>query len=224
MTDWALLAAHLRSCNGPVTLSWAELDQIVGGVPATAAKHRPWWSGNRPHVRSWRSAGYTIDGLRMGDEVTFVPSDAADGALSAGSSREQRDAELAMLTVLGSRLGLELEPARLTSPSGAYIDVDGVASDRSVLAECWAHQGSAKVAQKYKLVNDAAKLHWAATWLDPVPQRLLLCVSDEAAVKHLRGTSWQGQAIASMGVKIEVVSLPADVVTKILEAQKRQFR
>lgn len=141
-----------------------------------------------------------------------------------GSSQEQRAAEDLILEALGSRLGVELQPRRLVSPSGALIDVDGVAADGSVLVECWAHQGAAKVAQKYKLVNDAAKLQWASTWLEPTPTRLILCVTDEAAVKHLRGRSWQGQAIATMGVVIEVVELPQETITSIWEAQRRQFR
>ena len=45
-----------------------------------------------------------------------------------------------------------------------------------MLVECWAHQGPTKVAQKYKLVNDATKLSWIARSL-PRPPRLVLCVS-----------------------------------------------
>ncbi len=92
-----------------------------------------------------------------------------------------------------------------------------------MLVECWAHQGPTKVAQKYKLVNDATKLSWIARSL-PRPPRLVLCVSDEAAVKHLRGRSWQGQAIRDLGVEIEVVQLPDDVVASISAAQRRQYR
>lgn len=87
-----------------------------------------------------------------------------------------------------------------------------------------AYQGPAKVAQKYKLVNDATKRGWVAGTLQPRPDRLILCVSDEAAVKHLRGKSWQGQAIASLGVELAVVTLPSHVIEGIERAQKRQFR
>lgn len=138
------------------------------------------------------------------------------------NSAEQRKAEPIMLAQLSADLGVELRAARLSSPSGAVIDVDGVSPDRSVLAECWAHQGPAKVAQKWKLVNDAAKLQWAASWLDPRPQKLFLCVSDEAAVAHLRGKSWQRQAIESMGVEIRVIELPEHVAAEVAEAQRRQ--
>ncbi len=82
----------------------------------------------------------------------------------------------------------------------------------------------AKVAQKYKLMNDAMKLHWIAKDLAPTPEQLILCVSDEAAIHHLRGKSWQGQAIADLGVNLHVVAIPADVVASVSAAQKRQYR
>lgn len=139
-------------------------------------------------------------------------------------SAVQRAAEAVMLTVLSGQLGVELAPTKLSHPSGARVEIDGAAPDLSVLVECWAHQGPAKVAQKYKLVNDATKLGWVTGWITPRPQRLLLCVSDLRAVQHLRGLSWQGQAIASLGVELVFVDLPADVISSILDAQKLQFR
>ena len=60
--------------------------------------------------------------------------------------------------------------------------------------------GTAKVAQKNKLANDALKLRWVASWLNPKPERLIICVSDENAVRHLRGRSWQSKAIVNAGV------------------------
>ncbi|EAP97876.1 hypothetical protein JNB_12968 [Janibacter sp. HTCC2649] len=129
-----------------------------------------------------------------------------------------------MLDLLGARLDTSLNPRRLTHPSGAFVEVDGASEDLRVLVECWAHQGPAKVAQKYKLVNDATKLAWIAKSLEKRPYRLILCVSDELAVAHLRGRSWQGAAIRELGVDIEVVELPPDVVRTIRDAQTRQYR
>ena len=145
-------------------------------------------------------------------------------ATSPGSSSEQRDAERVMLELLGMRLGVALQPRRISHELGAYVEVDGSSADLRFLVDCWAHQGTAKVAQKYKLVNDAVKLAWIAKTFDPRPERLILCVSDELAVAHLRGRSWQGAAIRDLGVEIEVVTLPAEVVDTIRAAQKRQFR
>jgi hypothetical protein len=144
-------------------------------------------------------------------------------ALPAGASVEQRGAERHMLDALGERLGVWLEPRRLAHPSGARVELDGADADLTVLVECWAHQGPAKVAQKYKLMNDALKLHWIATTLPRQP-RLVLCVSDEAALRHLAGRSWHGQALRDLGVELEVVSLPDPVRDAVVAAQKRQFR
>jgi hypothetical protein len=65
---------------------------------------------------------------------------AGDHAIPPGSSHEQRDAERTMLDILGQRqrqrLGLGLEPATISTPSGAPIEVDGADSGRTVLVEC----------------------------------------------------------------------------------------
>jgi hypothetical protein len=134
-------------------------------------------------------------------------------------------AEGEMLRELGSKLGVTLVPTWIRHPSGARVQVDGMSPDRTVLVECWAHQGPAKVAQKYKLMNDAVKLHWIAQSLPPAAaRRLILCVTDELAVRHLTQRSWQRHAIAELGVEIEVVELPGDLVRAIRAAQLRQVR
>ncbi|QJY50705.1 hypothetical protein HOP40_17800 [Pseudonocardia broussonetiae] len=55
-------------------MTWAELQALVGELPASAEKHRAWWGGDRSHVRAWRNAGFTVGGLDPGREVTFVPA------------------------------------------------------------------------------------------------------------------------------------------------------
>lgn len=142
----------------------------------------------------------------------------------AASSHEQRAAEVVMLKVLGERLGVRLTPRRIEHLSGASVNVDGADVDLTALVEYWAHQGLAKPAQKLKLVNDAVKLHWIAQSRPPAARRLILCVSDEAAVRHLRGKSWQGQAITDLGVEIKVIALPPEIVNALIAAQTRQFR
>jgi hypothetical protein len=142
----------------------------------------------------------------------------------AGSSEEQRLAERVMLDALGDRLGVRLDPRRLDHPDGGRVEIDGADAALSILVECWAHQGAAKVAQKYKLVNDATKLWWIAQALPQKPARLVICVSDEAAVRHLSGRSWQAAAIRDLGVGLEVVELPAGWAERLVDAQRRQFR
>lgn len=129
-----------------------------------------------------------------------------------------------MLNVLGESMGSALRPRRLVHESGAVIDVDGVSEDGLMLVECWAHQGPAKGAQRNKLLHDAAKLSWAASWLSPPPTRLVVALSDDAARRHLDGRSWQAQAIAYLGVDLLVVGLPDDIVEGVRKAQLRQYR
>jgi len=177
--------------------------------------------------------GKIVNALREADGAQQTSHEDPSGAASAdttpsrvlppGDSSEQRRAERAMLDALGARLGLVLNPRRLERPGRIRVEVDGADDDLTVLVECWAHQGPAKVAQKYKLVNDAVKLHWVGSASSKPPRRIL-CVTDAAAVQHLRGRSWQAQAIRDLGVEIEVVELPEDLRAAVAAAQARQFR
>lgn len=183
------------------------VNQVVGGARSSV---RSPGETRRPTPRA--------DGLGM-EPLVSMPTDLADG-----DSQEQRRAEAHMLAALGKRLGVALAPRRIFHPSGARVEVDGADDGLTILVECWAHQGSAKVAQKNKLVVDATKLNWIANSLDPKPERLILCVSDPAAVGHLSGVSWQAQAIRELGVEIEIVNLDPSIVSALNAAQKRQYR
>ena len=159
-----------------------------------------------------------------GEEVTVVTS-VVDGDLPPGHSGEQRAAERVMLEVLGIQLGFVLEPARIVIPSGARVEVDGADASRSVLVECWAHQGPPKVAQRHKVLADALKLTWIATTIYPRP-RLVLCLSDPLAARPFvaPAKSWAAAALKDLGITVVVVDLPDDVRGKVWAAQKRQYR
>jgi hypothetical protein len=59
-----------------VTLSWRELDEIVGGLPRSAVKHHPqWWHGERSHTSAWRRAGFQLDSVDLERSVTFRRTD-----------------------------------------------------------------------------------------------------------------------------------------------------
>lgn len=85
MATWSLLTEYLGGIPDSVTLDWKELDAIVGGIPASASDHRAWWSGDRPHVRAWKSAGFEISNLRMGTQVTFVRTRSSSKAPSSNA-------------------------------------------------------------------------------------------------------------------------------------------
>lgn len=194
----------LRRVHGP---GGKIVNQLVDGAHPLP---RQLMDPSRPPVRG--------DGLAV-EPLMSMPVDPA-----AGDSQEQRQAEGHLLAALGKRLGLVLAPRRLFHPSGARVEIDGADEALSVLVECWAHQGPAKVAQKNKLLVDATKLNWIARSLDPTPSRLILCVSDPAAVGHLSGAAWQAQAIRELGVETEIVGIDPKIISALTAAQKRQFR
>jgi hypothetical protein len=145
--------------------------------------------------------------------------------LPPGDSLEQRQAERIMLELLGNRLGVSLSPARLTVPSGARVEIDGADDERSVLVECWAHQGPPKPAQRNKVLADALKLTWIGSTIYPQP-RLILCLSDQAAAAPFLPTakSWSARALEDLKITVEVVELPGETRDGILRAQVRQYR
>lgn len=67
----------LESKSGIVELSFAEIDALVGGLPASARNHRPWW-GNAAkglQARAWLDAGKKVELVDiLGERVRFVPA------------------------------------------------------------------------------------------------------------------------------------------------------
>lgn len=72
MADWSPLRALLATVTDSVTLSWNDLDALVGGLPASAYNHSAFWKG----ARSGWSGFSTVD-VRVGESVTFLRSGAA---------------------------------------------------------------------------------------------------------------------------------------------------
>jgi hypothetical protein len=182
------------------------------------------WLGN--HDRKPDSTARIPDaGLTQTGLVTDATAIQAGDELPPGSSHEQRDAERVMLDLLSQQVGRELNPARLKVPSGERVEVDGADATRSILVECWAHQGPPKSAQRHKVLADAFKLTWIATTMYP-RSRLILCLSDPLAAAPFLpgGRSWAARAFQDLGVTISVVDLPAAIRQGLLQAQLRQYR
>jgi len=196
-------------------------DELIRRVVGPSGKIVNQWVGDESAATpSAAAAGQPVHHVTQG-RVLAVEVDEQP----PGSSHEQREAERVLLDLLGERLGLRLDPARITIPSGARVEIDGTDSARSVLVECWAHQGPPKAAQKHKVLSDALKLTWIATTVYPRP-RLILCMSDPAAAApfSVGARSWASQALADLGVEVAVVELPEATRAAILAAQHRQFR
>ena len=74
-TKYEPLELHLRAVptkTKEVTLSFVEIERILGApLPASAKSHRPWWgnqreSKTRPQAHAWLSAGFEVDTVNQG--------------------------------------------------------------------------------------------------------------------------------------------------------------
>jgi len=79
--DWLRrLAVHLwrdcRTTNDHVRLSFSDIEAVVGQLPVSARKHRPWWANDKTHSQAsaWLDVGYRVAQVDLPGEVAwFVP-------------------------------------------------------------------------------------------------------------------------------------------------------
>jgi len=109
MGQWSALTGALT--QDTVKLTWSELDHLVGGLPPSAAKHRAWWSGDRPHVRVWRAAGYSVATLDPGRSVTFVRVGAAQRPAAAVPDETAHNVDVVLVACAKTKLSVPA-PAR----------------------------------------------------------------------------------------------------------------
>jgi hypothetical protein len=88
MGKYATLGSYLRGRGSDsISVSFAEVEQILGApLPASARTHRSWWSNNPENnvaTREWLAAGYQTERVDLrGGKVVFrrqhVPTQVAD--------------------------------------------------------------------------------------------------------------------------------------------------
>ncbi len=66
------LQDYLRNCDRPeVTLSFAEIERIIGGtLPSSAHRNRAWWSNRTKgalQANAWMTAGYLAEDVNITD-------------------------------------------------------------------------------------------------------------------------------------------------------------
>ncbi len=140
-----------------------------------------------------------------------------------GDSSEQQDEEGWLVDSLSRRLGVTLTKKRFPLDRGGWIELDGYYESPLVLCEAWAHIGPPKSAQKYKVMTDAFKLLFVNALVKGTGKRIPLFADREAAT-HFQGKSWMAQCLNKHDIIVEIIELPLERKTKILEAQKRQYR
>jgi hypothetical protein len=67
------LRRHLVSAPHPATMTFAEISRLVGGLPASAYRHRAWWANDRGrrHVQAqaWLQLGRHVEDVDLEREV-----------------------------------------------------------------------------------------------------------------------------------------------------------
>lgn len=73
MAKYDALAARLDGVpidDRSLTLTFSEVDRIVGGLPPTAHTLRQWWANDsKVQARAWRSAGWHVDTVDLNRQV-----------------------------------------------------------------------------------------------------------------------------------------------------------
>jgi hypothetical protein len=65
------LAQFLQTAARPCSLTFAQIDSLVGGLPASARAHREWWGNDRYHVqaRAWLSVNRPVGEIDLGRAI-----------------------------------------------------------------------------------------------------------------------------------------------------------
>jgi hypothetical protein len=146
---------------------------------------------------------------------------------TASRSDAQQQAEHIALQKFGEELGIALTAKRYTI-DGCRFDIDGYAETETTitLVECSSHIGTAKPAQRNKVLADVLKLALLQRLLkrenpDCTVRSVLLFIDDEAA-RTLRNASWGARAAQEFDVSVNVVTLDQTTLDTVRAAQGQQ--
>ena len=64
---YAPLRERLASIAGPVEMTFEQIEALVGSLPNSARRHRPWWANDPSHsqARAWLSLGRKVEGVDL---------------------------------------------------------------------------------------------------------------------------------------------------------------
>lgn len=80
MSKYSALRRQLENEAGPsVEMTFGEVDDIVGGLPASARRHSAWWSneleGSHVQAHAWMDAGWRVERVNLtAERVRFTKS------------------------------------------------------------------------------------------------------------------------------------------------------
>lgn len=145
-TSYAGLTDHLGALESERwEATFAEVEGILGRtLPASAAKHRAWWSAGQSHARAWTGPGWRVAALDLrGRTVTFERAPGSDQASPAPNSTHGVSP-----LVVGSRADALASPgrngvSRIGLLEELHARLHAVAADRGTprLADCAGRDG-----------------------------------------------------------------------------------
>ena len=75
MTKYEPLTHYLEQQSGSVTMTYSEIEKILGQqLPPSASEYQEWWGNDdetHPQSMSWKKANYRVSILNLGNSVTF---------------------------------------------------------------------------------------------------------------------------------------------------------
>jgi hypothetical protein len=78
VSKYSALGRHLEARIGSsVEMAFDEIDDVVGGLPASARRYSAWWSNEREgrhlQARAWLDAGWRVAGVNLtAEQVRFT--------------------------------------------------------------------------------------------------------------------------------------------------------
>src|SRR5687767_2595173 len=129
---YEVLTQHLRRINaGDITLSFGEIETILGNqLPASARRHAAWWSNSarNSYSRIWLGAGFRAHASLSGERVRFHRGDPVK---ATPRSRWDVREHLAALDAGFGRCLATFESRRIFSGPSVYFYQEAVKLVRS---------------------------------------------------------------------------------------------
>jgi hypothetical protein len=117
MAKYDPLTAHLAAVpdeEAQVAMRFGDVDRLVGGLPASARAHRPWWA-NSSHVqaRAWRAAGWHVQDVDLAEGKVVFARGSVGGSyaarraagISPSGESSATEEELVLESVVDDELG-----------------------------------------------------------------------------------------------------------------------
>jgi hypothetical protein len=236
MSRYDPLRHHLASQRSSVVrLTFAEVEALVGPLPASATRYPAWWANDRSHTQAaaWLDAGWRVEGIRLGRWAQFTRSAAAQRPVPS-----QREAPTWTLAPAGPEShGPAPGPVVTASRPDAVVIIPcsaskargGFAVTGSLIINHLSH--STRVALEHARAANRAAAHVDESRLMPAFQRYtgaLYEAAGESVVEALRegwaililsggyGIVTADEPIGYYDARFELKRWPADLIGKVI--------